>query len=414
MREGYKDSLFGEIPVNWQIVRFDEIGDRRTVKNKKNQINVVFTNSATEGLISQYDYFKKSIANLSNLTGYYISEFDDFVYNPRISAHAPVGPISRNKIGLGILSPLYTVFRFNRGNLDFLEYFFSSNLWHSYMRDVANYGARHDRMNITNSAFLKMPIVFPPLPEQQKIAEILSTVDEKIEIIDQRIAETRELKKGLMQRLLTKGIGHTQFKDSPLGEIPVRWEVRKLGAVTKIIMGQSPSGDSYNKNGDGKPVLNGPTEFTDRYPIPVQFTTQVTKTCQSGDVLFCVRGSTTGRMNLADQEYCIGRGLAAIRGNQLSNTGYIFFVLQNLAAEVLRKAKDMGSTFPNVNSKELNNYTLGIPPLSEQQKIADILSTVDEKLDVLSNKKSEYKEMKKGLMQKLLTGKIRVKVNAMA
>ncbi|MEL6255775.1 MAG: restriction endonuclease subunit S [Bacteroidota bacterium] len=211
-----------------------------------------------------------------------------------------------------------------------------------------------------------------------------------------------------MQRLLSKGIGHTDFKDSPLGEIPKEWEVVKLGEEAIIIMGQSPSGESYNKVGTGMPVLNGPTEFTNIHPIPVQFTTEVTKLASQGDILFCVRGSTTGRMNVADQTYCIGRGLAAIRGGENTSTKYIYYILQNLAKEVLRKAKDMGSTFPNVNSKELFQYKLALPSIDEQKKISDILNLSDQKLEILGERKEQMKEFKKGLMQKLLTGHIRV------
>jgi len=292
-----------------------------------------------------------------------------------------------------------------RVNNDYAEQYFK---FPTTINNITN-GSASSTMPAINFGFLKkLPFILPPLPEQQKIAEILSAVDDKIDIINQQITQTQQLKKGLMQRLLTKGIGHTEFKDSPLGEIPKSWEVVKLGEDAKIIMGQSPNGKSYNKKAIGIPVLNGPTEFTDTCPVPIQYTTEPTKKCIKGDILFCVRGSTTGRMNTADQEYCIGRGLAAIRGDNNSITEYINYVLQNLAKVVLRKAKDMGSTFPNVNSKELNGYLLGRPPIKEQIKIASILTSTDKKIKNLQNKNTLYLELKKGLMQQLLTGKIRV------
>ena len=165
--------------------------------------------------------------------------------------------------------------------------------------------------------------------------------------------------------------------------LPSGWRVGSMEQIAKIIMGQSPPGNTYNTLGEGVPMLNGPTEFTSKYPVPVQFTIKPTKRSKAGDILFCVRGSSTGRMNLSDQAYCIGRGLAAIRAKSVANTNFIYYILLNLTEEVLRKARDMGSTFPNVSGKELRTKSIMIPPLPEQKKIAEILSTVDEKIEVI-------------------------------
>ena len=137
----------------------------------------------------------------SNLNGYYIVNLNDFVYNPRISVHAPVGPIKRNKKCLGVMSPLYTVFTVNEGDLTYLEYFFDSNFWHDYVKSVANSGARHDRMNITNKDFFDMPILYPCLEEQTKIANFLSAIDQKIEGVAQQIEQAKTWKKGLLQQM---------------------------------------------------------------------------------------------------------------------------------------------------------------------------------------------------------------------
>lgn len=246
------------------------------------------------------------------------------------------------------------------------------------------------------------------LAEQQKIAEILSTIDDKIDVIDAQITQTEKLKKGLMQQLLTRGIGHTQLKYSPTGEIPEPWKHGTLGDIAEIIMGQSPPGETYNNEGAGVPILNGPTEFTRTYPIPIQYTTKPVKFSKKGDILFCVRGSSTGRMNISDQVYCIGRGLAAISAKANASTEFIYFLLLSISEEILRKAKDMGSTFPNVNSTDLKNKPIKIPPFDEQGRISTILRTVDEKLEILQEKKASYQQLKKSLMQQLLTGKLRV------
>lgn len=190
-------SEFGE----WEDKPLNEIASKRSGKNKDGSISEVLTNSATQGIIKQSDYFEREIVTESNLNGYYIVDLDDFVYNPRISVHAPVGPIKRNKKCLGVMSPLYTVFTVIQGNLKYLEYFFDSNFWHDYVKGVANSGARHDRMNITNKDFFDMPILYPCLEEQTKIANFLSAIDQKIEVVTQQIEQAKQWKKGLLQQM---------------------------------------------------------------------------------------------------------------------------------------------------------------------------------------------------------------------
>ncbi len=196
---------FSGFDEEWEEIRLGDIARRITSKNTDNSIDMVFSNSAINGIVIQNEFFDKDIANRDNLTGYYIVKSDDFVYNPRISKHAPSGPINRNKYEfLGIVSPIYTVFHINNNEIiDYFEYFFSSTFWFRYMKAIANYGARHDRMNIINSNFMKMPIPYPSKQEQKKIAQALSTADKDIELLKNELKSLKEQKKGLMQKLLT-------------------------------------------------------------------------------------------------------------------------------------------------------------------------------------------------------------------
>jgi len=189
----------------WKEVRLGDVAIRITKKNVDNSIKLVFSNSATDGIVMQNDYFDKDIANKNNLLGYYIVEPGDFVYNPRISKSAPAGPISRNnKDTSGIVSPLYTVFRFKTSKFaTFIEYYFRSMLWIRFMNSIANYGARHDRMNITIRDFMKMPLPFPSEAEQEKIVEILDTVDKELMLLKKELEALKEQKRGLMQKLLS-------------------------------------------------------------------------------------------------------------------------------------------------------------------------------------------------------------------
>lgn len=267
--------------------------------------------------------------------------------------------------------------------------------------------------NLDWKFYLKTYLPKPTKEEQMAIANILSTVDEAIASVQNSIAAAERLKKSLMQNLLTgkmkpDGTFRTPdefYIDEKFGKVPVGWHWGRLSEIADIIAGQSPQGEYYNVNGAGKPMLNGPTEFTDKYPVPVQWTTKITKLCKKGDILFTVRGSSTGRMNLADQEYCIGRGLAAIRPKSNNNISFIYYTLLKISEMILAEAKGAGTTFPNVSRGELMKKAILIPDTRQNEIIAPI-----EQLARFSDSKQrsidKLEILKKSLMQNLLTGKV--------
>ena len=192
--------------VAWEVKELIKLAGRGTERNQKGKIKRVLTNSAEHGVLDQREYFDKDIAIQGNLENYFVVDQGDFVYNPRISSFAPVGPISRNDVGKGVMSPLYTVFSFRQSDTDFFAHYFNSSAWHSYMRKVGSTGARHDRMAISNSDFLAMPLSVPNPKEQQKIAHCLSSLDEVIGLESHKLDALKNLKKGLMQQLFPQDV----------------------------------------------------------------------------------------------------------------------------------------------------------------------------------------------------------------
>jgi type I restriction enzyme S subunit len=145
-----------------------------------------FTNSAELGVVEQKDFFDHDVASKVNLANYYVVAKNDFVYNPRISTSAPVGPISRNKMDkYGLMSPLYTVFRPVSIVPLYLEQYFKSSHWYRFMKLNGNTGARSDRFAIKDTVFFEMPIPLPNTAEQLKIGRILELVD-NILVLHQR------------------------------------------------------------------------------------------------------------------------------------------------------------------------------------------------------------------------------------
>lgn len=147
----------------------------------------------------------------------------------------------------------------------------------------------------------------------------------------------------------------------------------RLEEAAEITMGQSPPGNTYNSIGEGMPLLNGPAEFGPHSPIAVQWTTSPTRFARTGDILYCVRGATTGRKNWADRDYVVGRGLAAIRGRAgIADTNYLWFLLDHVSHHLIAGAA--GSTFINLPGAKLEAFQVALPPLAEQKRIAAKIS----------------------------------------
>lgn len=181
-----------------------------------------------------------------------------------------------------------------------------------------------------------------------------------------------------------------------------------LSDIAEIIMGQSPDGESYNKEGIGVPLINGPTEFGETHPIIIQWTDKPTKYANNNDLLLCVRGSSIGRMNLANDIYCIGRGVAAIRPvNADVNPDYLHFLIEKNVTKILKNSA--GSTFPNLSGAELKSFPIAIPNLNEQQLIGDFFKKISKKIQLQQEKIVLLKEQKKGFMQKIFSQELRFK-----
>lgn len=287
--------------------------------------------------------------------------------------------------------------------------------------------------NIRNSL-----IPVPPLPEQKAIAEALSDVDALLATMTTLIEKKRAIKQGAMQELLTgkkrlvdfknsessclcasvlkKDVGvvegdfntetqrrrGTEFKMTEIGLIPEDWEVKKLGDVCKIIMGQSPASVYYNIKGNGLPLIQGNADLEKRKSIIRFYTSQITKICDVGDVVLSVR-APVGAVGKAEYKSCLGRGVCALKYENDYLYQYLLFV-EDKWGEFSK-----GSTFDSINSNELAEYKLPLPPtVAEQEAIAEVLSDMDAEIEALEAKRAKYESIKQGMMQELLAGKTRL------
>ena len=234
-----------------------EIADKVSEKNKNNEFSEPFTNSAEQGIISQKDYFDREIVNNENLDSYYIVRNDDFIYNPRISVMAPVGPINRNRLGRnGVMSPLYTVFRTHDIDNLYLEFYFKTTKWHRFMKLNGDSGARFDRFTISSTQFMEMPIPYPMLDEQRKIGEYFDSLDNLITLHQRKCEQTKKLKKYMLQKMFPQN--GAKVPEIRFYGFTYDWEQRKLGEVLISLQNNTLSrADLSNETGIAKNVHYG-------------------------------------------------------------------------------------------------------------------------------------------------------------
>jgi type I restriction enzyme S subunit len=266
-------------------------------------------------------------------------------------------------------------------------------------------------------------IALPPLLEQQKIAAILSTVDEQINTTEKIIEKSKELKKGLMQKLVSEGIGHTEYKDTKIGRIPKDWEVVMLKDVCKVIT----SGFSFDvfeksKIDDGVEVLFTKVSDMNLAGNERIITDSVNKGLFSNEfvssnsvlkpnsLIFPKRGAAikTNKKRINGKHIILDPNLIAVSFYDEGTVNYLFTYYYFVNFDLMKIVED--GTIPQINKRDIEPFKIPLPPLKEQQKIAAILSKADAKIEKEQTQKAQLEALKKGLMQQLLTGKKRVKV----
>lgn len=367
----------------WEITPLNKLANRRTERNRDGEVVRVLTNSAEHGVVDQREYFDKDIAAQGNLENYFIVGKGDFVYNPRISSFAPVGPISKNSVAKGVMSPLYTVFRFKSPDNDFYAHYFKSSTWHWYMRQVGSTGARHDRMAITNDDFMALPLPVPSGKEQQKIADCLSSLDDLIAAQAEKIDALKTHKKGLMQQLFPRE-GETvpclrfpEFRDA--GE----WEPKLLGSLCDKISSGKDSSDA-----EGAYNLYGSTGIIGRAS---------TYSFDGIYILVARVGANAGLLTKAKGKFGVTDNTLALYLKDIESIDFIFYWLDGIGLNKLV----FGSGQPLVTGKQLKDLELFFPSQDEQQKIAACLSSLDKLIAGQTERLDALRTHKKGLMQQL-------------
>ena len=387
----------------WEEVQLSTIAERKVKKNKDEDISLVFTNSAKDGIVDQKDFFERRIVDVKNLNNYYIVKSNYFVYNPRISRLAPVGPISKNKTGkTGIMSPLYTVFAFEQKEDVFYEYYFLTEHWFNSIRKISNTGARHDRMNISSSDFMGTLVLFPTNSnEQQKIANCLSSLDTLITAETEKLDYLKEHKKGLLQALFpANGATKPSFRFAEF-EGDGDWEERIIGkACEKPFSGGTPKSNNTEYYGGEIPFIRSAEinkENTKLYLTILGFKNSSAKMVEKGDVLVAMYGANSGDVGISKINGAINQAILCLRSK--SNNHFLHQYLIHKKDWIIKKYLQGGQG--NLSGDIVKSVQLLFPSLQEQQKIANCFSSVDHLIEAQTTKIETLKKHKKGLMQQL-------------
>ena len=396
---------------DWEQRKLSDISTKVTTKNVDVHYTETLTNSAEQGIISQVDFFDKEISNKDNINGYYIVDNNDFIYNPRISTLAPVGPINRNKLNrTGIMSPLYTVFRSSNVDLGFLEWYFQSSHWHRYMKLNGDSGARADRIAIKDSTFFEMPIKIPVnIKEQVLIGEILEKFNQYITLHQRKLDNLKLKKKALLQKLFPKN--GERYPELRFPGFTDTWEQRKLGeCMNSFAYGLNAAAKEY----DGMHKYIRITDIDDETHNFIQsnltspdidFNMDVSDyKLNVGDIVFARTGASVGKTylyNPNDGDLYYAGFLIRGKVKEDCDAGFIYQNTLTKDYDSFIKITSQRSGQPGVNSKEYATFRLNIPCKDEQEQISKVLNSLDELFTLHQRKLDHLKLQKKALLQQM-------------
>ena len=389
--KGYQD--------DWEQRKLSEIAIRVTEKNKNNEFTEPFTNSAELGIISQKEYFEREIVNDENLDGYYIVRKNDFVYNPRISGTAPVGPINRNRLERnGVMSPLYTVFRVHDIAELYLEYYFKTTNWHRFMKLNGDSGARFDRFTISSMQFMEMPIPYPKVEEQKKIGAYFSHLDHLITLHQRKCDEAKKIKKFMLQKMfpqngsLVPEIRFDGFTDD--------WEQRKFGDLGSVAMCKRIFKEQTSSYGDipfykigtfgTEPDAFISRELFEEYKEKFQYP-------NVGDMLISASG-TIGRTveYKGEKAYFQDSNIVWFKHDERIDNSFLKCIY-----EIVKWSGIEGSTIKRLYNDNFLKTEFSMPNIIEQQKIGEYFTHLDHLITLHQQKCEDLKNLKKYMLQNM-------------
>lgn len=398
---------------DWEQRKLGEIADKVVEKNFQLQERDVFTNSAEFGIIDQKDFFDHEIVNKNNIGGYYIVSPNDFVYNPRISVTAPVGPINRNKLcKRGIMSPLYTVFHPRNMNETFLEFYFRTNKWHKFMEYNGDSGARSDRFSIKTELFYAMTIPFPSHKEQSKVGICFESLDQLITLHQRKVEKLKIIKKSMLENLFPQNGEKTpKIRFSGFTE---DWEQRKLLSITTMharIGWQNLRTTEFLDDGKyllitGTDFVDGKIDFTKCYYVKQERYNQDRNIQIKNGCILITKDGTLGKVAYVkglNKPATLNAGIFNIEIRDENKVDRLYLYQYIKAPFLLEYVDQMatGGTIKHLNQNILVDFMVSIPQSMEQKKIGELFQILDHLITLHQSKLEKLQKIKKSMLESM-------------
>jgi type I restriction enzyme S subunit len=390
---------FPEFKDDWEHKELNELLSESKKKNAdlKYSREEVLSVSGELGIVNQIEHLGRSYAGVS-VHNYGVVEVGNIVYTKSPLKANPYGIIKINKGKSGIVSTLYAVYKVNEKTAygDFLDYYFSLNAnTNRYLRPLVKKGAKND-MKINNEYVLHDRVFAPTVPEQKRIANFYSVLDNKINELKEKKALLEEYKKGMMQKIFSQEI---RFKDDD-GKKFADWKSKKLSETAEINPknGKLPKSFIYI---DLESVVKGQLNKKERISVE-DAPSRAQRILRSNDILFqMVRPYQRNNFffEIKDLDYVASTGYAQIRTK--NNALFLYQLLHTDSFVNKVENKCTGTGYPAINSSDLSKITVSFPSLPEQAKIANFLTKIDDKIKTVNEQIEESQEYKKGLLQKM-------------
>lgn len=420
------ERVLREIPNAWKIVRLEKV-----LTSLKNGFTVTQNNHGKGYPVTRIETISEEKIDCSRVG--YISELSEkdknkyrMVEGDILFSHInSLEHIGKTAIYEGVPKLLIhgmnlLMFRPNKSILypEYLLYTLKIFKMRDIFRAMAKKAVNQASINQTEIGRLKIPL--PPLLEQRKIAKFLSSIDYALHKVDEAIAKTDRLKKGLMNKLLTEGMGHEEFKDTRIGKIPKAWKVRKVRDSFDVKTGTTPSTKQRKYWESGTVNWMTPTDLSklddqmhigksERKITGVAMKETNLTLMPKGAIIISTR-APVGYVAVLEEAATFNQGCKGLILKRPEETFSEFYCYYLLSKKYVLENLSGGSTFKELSKKRLESFNIPFLPYSEQKKIVEILSAVDHKLGLDKMRKRKLKHIKKGLMNDLLTGRRRVKV----
>lgn len=389
----------------WELCKLGELTTRITRKNKTLESTLPLTISAQNGLVDQRTFFNKKVAS-HDVSGYYLLKNGDFAYNKSYSKGYPWGTIKRlDKYDMGVLSTLYIVFKPINVNSDFLASYYDSSYWYREVSMNAAEGARnHGLLNISASDFFNTELSVPSNNlEQIKISDFLLKINMLVDLQQDQLSRFISLRKSILQRTIPNKeeevpkIRFTYFNDN--------WKQYKLENISNIIGGGTPS-TSNPKYWNGNIDWYSPAEIGNDIYVhgSIKRITSLGLSKSSahmlpvGTILFTSRAGI-GNTAILGKEAATNQGFQSIVPNKNELDSYFIFA-RTSELKKYGETNGAGSTFIEVSGKQMSRMPILIPSIKEQKKIGNLISTLDNLINLYKTKIEKLKSLKKILPPK--------------